>query len=199
MKAARSKKGHFGSARTATKAGGVRQKGGAGAPLSSSELSRPGATLLALILDAANTRRLGTRELAEKELGVSYSYFASLRSGEKEIAKIGDDLVARIAKFLGLPKVAVMLAAGQLKLEDFYQEREILQTHLQPALQFIQRDPRIAPLVPASVFDADVALQQLVVILYEKAYDRTLIPSKVSIEEIAERYKTLIEGDDDAN
>lgn len=172
----------------------LRNKGATWSALSPSELSRPGATLLALILEAANTRGLGARELAEDALGVSYSYFASLRNGEKEITKIGDDVITRIAKFLGLPKVAVMLAAGQLKLEDFYQDPEIFQTHLQPALQFIQRDPNVGAHMPASVFTADPAIQQFVVILYEKAYGKTLIPSKVSLEEIAKRYKNLIDG-----
>lgn len=163
--------------------------------LTPEELARPGGTLLALILEAANTRGLSTRRLAPEFLGVTYSYFAGLRNGTKEIPKIGDAVITKTARFLGLPKVVVMLAAGQLKLEDFYQNPEIVQTHLLPALQFIQRDPEIGSYMPASVFTAEPALQQFIVALYEKAHSKTLIPSKVSLEEITERYKHLMNGD----
>lgn len=158
------------------------------------ELARPGASLLALILDKANTQGLGPRELAQDALGVSYGYFAALRSGDKEIPKIGDDLVARMAEFLGLPKVAVLLAAGQLKLEDFYHDTEAVHDHMQPALQFIQRDPEIGAYLPVSAFVADPALQLFLIMLYEKASGRTLIPGKTSAEEIVERYRNLVSG-----
>lgn len=133
------------------------------------------------------------REVAEEALGVSYSYFAGLRSGEKEIPKIGEDVIAKVAKFLGLPKVVVMLAAGQLRLEDFYQDPNVLGAYLEPSLQYIQRDREVGAYMPPSIYTAEPALQHFVVTLYEKAFGKTLIPSKASLEEIVERYKRLSE------
>ena len=94
----------------------AQRKGTGWAVLAPGELARPGATLLALLLEAANTRGLSMRELAEQGLGVSYGYLAALRNGEKENPNLGDDAIARATAFMGLPKVVVILAASQLRL-----------------------------------------------------------------------------------
>lgn len=162
--------------------------------LTPDELRRPGAVLLGLLIEAANNQGYGTSELAE-ELGVTYAYLAALRNGKNPIPKIGDELVDRIAAFLQLPKVAVMLAAGQLHPQDFYQQPDIVRHHLMPALKFIQSDSQFGRLLPPSVFNAEPALQHLIITLYEQATGRTLIPTRINPEEIAQRFKDLVRGD----
>jgi hypothetical protein len=159
--------------------------------LKGKELHWSGATLLALLLEAANTRGLSLRELAEEHLGVTYSHFMLLRKGQRSIPRLGDEIMGKIAVFLGLPKVVVMLAGGQLTLKDFFQDPKVLEEYLEPAMQFMQRDPELGPHMPPSAFTADVQLRRYIVLLYEKATGRVLLPSRTSPSEIVESFKVL--------
>ena len=152
--------------------------------LKGNAIDGPGAPLLALLLQASNTRGLSMRELAEDHLGLTYSHFALLRKGQRSISNIGDETTAKIAKFLGLPKVIVMIAAGRLKVEDFYRDPALLDQQLGPALEFIQRDPELGLSLPPSAFVADIDLRRFLVLLYEKASGKTLLPNRASTTDI---------------
>ena len=154
------------------------------AVLKGNAIAGPGAPLLALLLQASNTRGLSMRELAEDHLGLTYSHFALLRKGQRSISNIGDETTAKIAKFLGLPKVIVMIAAGRLKVEDFYRDPALLDQQLGPALEFIQRDPELGLSLPPSAFVADIDLRRFLVLLYEKASGKTLLPNRASTTDI---------------
>lgn len=152
--------------------------------LKGNAIDGPGAPLLALLLQASTTRGLSMRELAEDHLGLTYSHFALLRKGQRSISNIGDETTAKIAKFLGLPKVIVMIAAGRLKVEDFYRDPALLDQQLGPALEFIQRDPELGLSLPPSAFVADIDLRRFLVLLYEKASGKTLLPNRASTTDI---------------
>jgi hypothetical protein len=152
--------------------------------LKGNAIDGPGAPLLALLLQASTTRGLSIRELAEDHLGLTYSHFALLRKGQRSISNIGDETTAKIAKFLGLPKVIVMIAAGRLKVEDFYRDPALLDQQLGPALEFIQRDPELGLSLPPSAFVADIDLRRFLVLLYEKASGKTLLPNRASTTDI---------------
>jgi hypothetical protein len=156
-----------------------------------------------LILAAAAARRMGIHEAARAALGVSPSHFANLRSGDKDVTQLGEERIARAARFLGIPKVSVMLAAGQLRIEDFYSEPEKVSAQLQPALRFILADPELSPYLSPAILKADAAVQQAFVLLYERATGRVLIRGKVPAEEIVARHRTLTQpesenGSDDS-
>jgi transcriptional regulator with XRE-family HTH domain len=161
------------------------------AVLREDELQWPGATLLALLLEKAHSSGLSYKELAEERLGISKSHLQLLRTGKRQIPRLSPETMDKIAQFLALPKVIVMLAGGQLKLEDFYQMPEVLETSLQAALQFIQKDPELGPYMPPSTFKADRALRRFIVLLYEKASGRSLIPGRASLAEIIESFKPI--------
>ena len=152
--------------------------------LKGNAIDGPGAPLLALLLQASTTRGLSMRELAEDHLGLTYSHFALLRKGQRSISNIGDETTAKIAKFLGLPKVIVMIAAGRLKVEDFYRDPALLDQQLGPALEFIQRDPELGLSLPPSAFVADIDIRRFIVLLYEKASGKTLLPNRASTTDI---------------
>ena len=162
--------------------------------LTGKELRRPGAQLMNLLLTAANDRGLSVEETARQGLGVSASYFYSLRNGGKDISQLGDHSIAKVAGFLGLSLVAAKLAAGQLKPEDFYAKPDVVRDYLRPAMKFIQTDPEFAPLIPATIVDLPSDLQHAFVMLYERATGRSLIPGRVSAEEIAKRHRELPQG-----
>lgn len=177
------------SSNPSSEAGGLASAAG----LSTDALKLPGATLVNLILEVRVARGLTYEQLAEEHLGISRSHLMMLRTGKRTIVNISSRTMKRIAAFLGIPPVVAMLAGGQLGLEDFYQTPEMLQQGLAQAMKFIQRDPDIGPYMPATVFLADEAVQRFIMLLYEKATGRTLIPSRVSLADIVESYKTLEE------
>lgn len=160
------------------------------AVLQGEELSWPGAPLLALLIEAGNTQGLSSRELAEKHLGITYSHYQLLRKGQRSVPKLQDETIDRIASFLGLPKVIVMLAGGQLKLEDFYPDPSMFEQQLESALRFIQRDPEFGPYMPPCAFSADTGLRRFILLLYEKASGTSLIPARVAIDAIETGAKT---------
>jgi hypothetical protein len=84
-----------------------------------------------------------------------------------------------------------MLAAGQLRIEDFYSEPDKVSAQLQPALRFILADPELSPYLSPAILKADAAVQQAFVLLYERATGRVLIRGKVPAEEIVARHRTL--------
>ena len=157
--------------------------------------ARPGATLLNLILAAAAARRMGIHEAARAALGVSPSHFANLRSGDKDVTQLGEERIARAARFLGIPKVSVMLAAGQLRIEDFHSEPDKVNGQLQPALRFILADPELSPYLSPAILKADATVQQAFVLLYERATGRVLIRGRVPAEEIVARHQRLAQAE----
>lgn len=156
-------------------------------------LSRPGATLMALLFEEAGRRGMKQGELAD-ELGVHYSYLSGLRSGINSVPKIGADLIGRIAVFIGLPRITVMLAAGQLTLDDFYHAPNALSlsNNLVQALHAIQTDKVFGPITPPEIFEVSRPLQLLLITLYEELRRRTLTPGRVTPEELAERLAALV-------
>lgn len=172
---------------------GSRQRHSMSSVLTPDELEKPGAALIALLLERAHTYQMTVDELATR-IGVSYSYFAWLRRKKDAIPKIGTDVIERIAEFLELPKVAVMLLAGHLKPSDFDQIPQNTKINVENALRFIQSDPVIGPHMPATIFTADLALQQFMVSLYEMASGRLLITSMKSAEEIVALHREYFAG-----
>ncbi len=140
-----------------------------------------GSTLLAWLFETANDRGLQLKEMA-KELGVTYGYIHQLRNGIKPVPGISDEVVDRCAKFLDVPRLAVLVAADIMRFEDFYQEPDSLRTYLEPSLRFIKRDPLWGAFMHPIVFDVDDKVKYFIITLYEEATGRKLIPTKISIE-----------------
>jgi len=161
------------------------------AVLRGKELHWPGAPLLALLLEAGHTRGLSIRELAEKHLGITHSHFLLLRKGKRSIPKLGDDTMDKIAEFLGLPRVMVMLAAGQLKPEHFYQQPQMMNQYVERALKFIQTDPEFGHQMPPELFTQSLDVRRFVILLYEKATKQTVLPPRETLGSIVEAYQTI--------
>ena len=148
----------------------------------------PGSPLLALLLAEAATRGISIRTLAKDHMNVSHSHLLLLRKGQRSIPRLGPEVMDNIARFLRLPKVVVMLAGGQLTIEDFLPDPSVLNNVLEPALKFMQRDPEFGAYMPPTAFTADVRLRYYMILLYEKATGRVLIPSRTSIADIMGNY-----------
>ena len=147
------------------------------------ELDRPGAALLAMLLAAATHRQMQLQELATA-LGVTYPYIAQLRSGYRQVVNVSEEFLTKAAEFLQVPRMSVLLAAGRVRIQDFYPTD--VMAKVEPALRFIQADGELGGSMPPSVFAADPALQLFIVDLYQKATHRNLLGQPVSYQELNE-------------
>ena len=147
------------------------------------ELDRPGAALLAMLLAAATHRQMQLQELATA-LGVTYPYIAQLRSGYRQVVNVSEEFLTKAAEFLQVPRMSVLLAAGRVRIQDFYPTDVMVK--VEPALRFIQSDGEIGGSMPPSVFAAAPELQLFIVDLYQKATHRNLLGQPVSYQELNE-------------
>lgn len=149
------------------------------------EMKRPGVVLIAWLIQAANERGLQMQELAT-ELGVTYGYIAQLRNGHREVRHISDEFADACAKFLRVPRIAVLLAAGRVRADDFYESPESLAGLLDNALHFIQKDPDWGPFLPTEIFASTMAVKQFAVMAYEEATGRSLVPTRLEVGSMIE-------------
>ena len=135
-------------------------------------LARPGGRLLAL-LDKRGAALGLTQQEQAAALGVTYGYIAQLRSGMREVANVSDGFLSSCGEFLGLSKLAVMLAAGKLTPADFYQQGQLTPL-LEAAWGAMLADAEGA--VPAELDLLSQEGKLFVLRLYERAAGRPLLP-----------------------
>ena len=148
------------------------------------DLEREGSTLLAMLYAKANADGLQAQELATEKLGVHPSYLGQLRSRVKYVENISHDFAEACARYLGIPLIAVLVAAGQLKEEDFREPVEE-STLLRQALEYILRDPSFGPIVTPRLLYQDVAIQRAFVLFYERATGKRLLGWRVTAGDLS--------------
>ena len=153
------------------------------------DVEREGSTLLAMLYAKARADRLQTQELAQR-LDVHPSYLGQLRSRAKYVENISREFAEACARFLGIPLISVMVAAGQLREQDF---REAVDGSalLGQALDYILRDPVVGPIVPPCLLEQDERIQRAFVLLYEKATGKRLLGGRVTAADLAVFAKTV--------
>jgi transcriptional regulator with XRE-family HTH domain len=162
--------------------------------LSPEEKPLRGATLLQWIIETANERGLQLNQVAAK-LGCTYGYLHQLRKGMKPIPGISEQLIDACAEFLGIPRLAVMIAADIVKPTDFYADAEIALSSLDAALRLIRSDPEWGPRCSPAVMDLDNRGKLFVINLYEQARGVQLLPGRANIE----RYIQIMSEESERN
>lgn len=151
------------------------------AGLSLEESKLRGSQLLQWLIETANSRGLQMKELAA-ELGVSYGYVSQLRNGTKPIPGLSEDVVNAAAQFLGLPRIAVMIAADIVKPTDFYSETSDMEGLVDAALQMMRSDSEWGPRMDPEIFRANLRSKLLVVNLYEEATGSRLLMHRANVK-----------------
>lgn len=149
--------------------------------------------LLVELLEKHAERNNWTQQELAQKLGISYSYYASVRNDTNPISELSYDVTSRIASLLNFPTVIVQLISGKLKAEDFYQSPASLGSSLDAALEFMQRDKEWTAFLPNGIFNASVEIKYALIRAYEKAEQRVLIPGQVTMESILKDYIDMIE------
>lgn len=154
--------------------------------LDNEELARPGGLLLAALIHCANERRQQLNEMSD-ELGVTYGYVNQLRNGIRKVHQVSDEFALACARYLGVPRLTVLMMAGRVTPEDIFESEEMMATEVPRAMAYICDDPNWGHMVTPELRNATLHSQFLIVRLYEKAtgkalMDKALDPEKLTAE-----------------
>lgn len=161
--------------------------------LPNKEPAGPGNELLSMLRHRANELGHNLHEMT-RQLDISYTYFARLRSGKSEIAKISSEFAEACALYLQLPRMAVLMAAGQVKAHDCYGDPLDVISALPRALRYILSHPKYGPLLPIGLIDENPRLQYLVVSLFENATNLKLLPGPITAQQLSEQLRVAKTG-----
>ena len=121
------------------------------------------------VLIAEATRRGDTLAAMACELGVTYERVAQWRRREANVSKASRRVLEAAAAYLNIPTAFVLCMVGILGVQDLLPaSQRTLNTHVKLELSRLRVDPYFAGFVPNALFDADPAVQNLVVLLYRE-------------------------------
>lgn len=128
----------------------------------------------------AAARRGETKGDVARHLGVTYGYLNQLSTGLRSTRNITSDFCRACARYLEVPTVAVMLAAGRIQLEDFLvpEAGGAQGKQLARGLERIAADPLVGCLMPPETWDAPDRVKALLISLYEQATQQELFPPR---------------------
>ncbi len=160
--------------------------------LDETELNRQGGLLLAALVRCANERRQLLNDMA-RELGVTYGYINQLRNGIRRVDQVSDDFALGCARYLGVPRLTVLMMAGRVTPEDMFEHREMMASEVGRAMSFICDDPQWGHLVTPELRKSAADSQYLLVRLYEQATGKKLMDNHLSAENLAQEITKLRE------
>ena len=142
------------------------------------ETTRPGGLLMAALLGCAEERQ-HTQDQVAGFLGVHYSYMNQLRNGLRKISSVSRDFSQACARYLGIPRLQVLMMAGQITAEDVHPPGGAYRSDLELAMQFICEDLQWRHLITPELKNAASDSQFAVVRLYEAATGKVLLPQRL--------------------
>lgn len=160
--------------------------------LDENELGRPGGLLLAALIRCANERRQQLNDMA-RELGVTYGYVNQLRNGIRQVNQVSDDFALGCARYLGVPRLTVLMMAGRVSPEDLFEHREMMAGEIGRAMAFLCEDPQWGHLVTPELRQSSVESQYVLVRLYEQATGKKLMDSHLNADNLAQEIGKLRE------
>lgn len=135
----------------------------------------PGARLLVALMARARQDGFTYKQLAD-HLGISRSYFHSLRYGQRSIAALSRKILEQCARYLGAPLIDVLLLADSVLPSDFVRPGSRgFEADLRQAMEFVSQDRRWGGLLPRwQQLETEVML--VIVLMYEAVTRRHLLP-----------------------
>lgn len=164
--------------------------------LDEEEMQRPGGVLLSMLLSHANRQGHTLAQMSDA-MNVAYSYVSQLRNGHRKVVDISSRFVTAAASYLGVPRMTVMVAAGQILPTDVYENPTEVIGSAERAIEFIQDDEHFGPMMPPEALTASIEMKFFIVQLYERATNRKLIPGShdaVSMAKEIESWRKYAEG-----
>jgi transcriptional regulator with XRE-family HTH domain len=148
--------------------------------LSDEEMARPGGALMAALVQTANERRHTMKKMAE-ELGVTYGYISQMRNGIRLVSYISDKFALDVSKYLGVPRLTVLMMAGQITTSDIFASEQMKASQIAQAMSFIAQDIKWAPFLTLELRQSSLESQYLLIRLFEKATGRVLLDEHLDL------------------
>lgn len=152
--------------------------------LDENEMNKAGGLLLAALTACATQRGHQFPQLAA-ELGVTYGYIAQLRSGLRQTAQISDDFALACARYLGVPRLTVLMLSGRITPQDHFESDELAANEVNRAFDFICTDKTWGPLMTEELRASSIESRFAVVRLYEKATETVLMKKATNAQTLA--------------
>ncbi|WP_440995640.1 helix-turn-helix domain-containing protein [Arhodomonas sp. SL1] len=142
-----------------------------------------------ILFTKAVERGVTITELAE-EIDVGTSTLSHLRTGRRQANHLDSSIIERIATWLELPKLAVMILADQVTMADFYvpgrTRLDQIDENITQAIQYIRGDEEWRGFIPRDVDEWRREDQVFVIWCYEQATGTKLIRGDVSYPDLLE-------------
>lgn len=143
----------------------------------------PGYSLLNLIVDKISAHNL-TAQHACDQMSIPTSYFSKLRKREATTDKMPSEYYRGMAEFLNTSPVVVRMLADQITTGEFYRVSTDIPLEIGRCIDFISKDPDWMPFVPSDIASAKDDIKLLIIKLYEKAKDISLMPGKIDYDAV---------------
>lgn len=139
----------------------------------------PGYKLIWMINQAATAQQLTQQELSEI-FGMAASTVSYLLTARKDIRKLDKSVFIKIAKWLELPVLSVLMLAEQITPEDFYSDKTSMDEAINRATKLILSDPDWGAYAPRELLTSDSKdLKIFLIWCYEKATSTKLLPGAI--------------------
>lgn len=139
----------------------------------------PGYKLIWMINQAAAAEGLNQQDLS-KILGMATSSVSYILTARKDIRKLDKSVFNKIAKWLDLPVLSVLMLAEQITPEDFYSDKTSMDEAINRATKLILSDPDWGAYAPRELLNSDSKdLKIFLIWCYEKATNTKLLPGAV--------------------
>ncbi|MNR71721.1 hypothetical protein D3C71_23990 [compost metagenome] len=152
-----------------------------------SELARDGAYLISALHRRADELGQTLNEMC-RHLGVTYGYINQMRNGLRSTKAISEDFSYNCARYLGVPRMTVLVLAGVVSMEDLYARVNLWQAEVPRAMAYLCEDMEWGPLVTQEIREGSPQTQYLVLRLYEDATGRKLLPERLDLQKLAESF-----------
>lgn len=146
--------------------------------------STVGYKLIWLIRQKCKRESITQYDLAEI-IGVSASHISNIFTARKDMRTFDRDTFKKIAAWLELPVLSVMMLAELVTPEDFYLE-DAKSASIQRAINLILNDPEWGAFAPKEILTADLSIQLYIIWCYEQATKTKLISGAVDYLDLME-------------
>lgn len=149
-----------------------------------------GRRLINLIKKTIIDRGLHERSIADIT-GVTQIYWNSMANGNRQIKSLGKDKLEKIADFLGLPLIQVLILADYLVISDFFNGKT-LEDQLVLTLRKMQEDPQWAGYAPdLEIWEAtDLGVRTAFAVMYEQVSGNVLMEkAKLEVPDVTKPTK----------
>lgn len=143
------------------------------------DATHPGYKLIWKIHEKCINENIPSKELAEI-IGVSQTTISYIFTGRKDVRELDKQIYTKLAFWLEMPVLSVMMLAELIVPEDFYtSEKQNLTRAIDRAITLILADPEWGAFAPKEILGSNNEIKMYIIWCYEQATNTRLISGAV--------------------